>query len=352
MSADTSPQKSKKELKEINKRISRELKLLDKECSKHINLLLLGTGECGKSTIVKQMKMIHGNGYSGQERKEFVGIIHQNIIVAMRVLYEGLSRFGSNIETPELEEHAQAFFDGFNATITAAPHDLFKQLWADSGIQAVYSQRRLLQLSDSTGHYMESLSRICAPGFNPTDTDILYARIPTKGVHEYMFHTQNPDVTFRMTDVGGQKAERRKWMECFNAVTSVIFVTALSDFDQMAAESEGGGNRLQESLKLFKQVMKGKHLQKSTVILFLNKLDLFKEKLEQGSEIKRHFPEYKGVEGHPEQIQEFILRLFSSQKAELYPHFTTAIDTTNIKFVFKSVKDTLIQERLKSFGIA
>ncbi len=44
-----------------------------------------------------------------------------------------------------------------------------------------------------------------------------------------------------MTDVGGQKAERRKWMECFNAVTSVIFVTALSDFDQMAAESEGGG---------------------------------------------------------------------------------------------------------------
>ncbi len=82
------------------------------------------------------------------------------------------------------QEHAQAFFDGFNATITAAPHDLFKQLWADSGIQAVYSQRRLLQLSDSTGHYMESLSRICAPGFNPTDTDILYARIPTKGVHE------------------------------------------------------------------------------------------------------------------------------------------------------------------------
>ncbi len=54
-------------------------------------------------------------------------------------------------------------------------------------------------------------------------------------------------------------------------------------------------NRLQESLKLFKQVMKGKHLQKSTVILFLNKLDLFKEKLEQGSEIKRHFPEYKGI---------------------------------------------------------
>ena len=44
-----------------------------------------------------------------------------------------------------------------------------------------------------------------------------------------------------MTDVGGQKAERRKWMQCFDDVTSVIFIAALSDFDQVAAESEGGG---------------------------------------------------------------------------------------------------------------
>ena len=51
-----------------------------------------------------------------------------------------------------------------------------------SGIQSVYGQRRLLQLSDSTGHYMDSLARICDAGFAPTDTDILYARIPTKGV--------------------------------------------------------------------------------------------------------------------------------------------------------------------------
>jgi len=44
-----------------------------------------------------------------------------------------------------------------------------------------------------------------------------------------------------MTDVGGQKAERRKLKPCFDDVTSVIFIAALSDFDQVAAESEGGG---------------------------------------------------------------------------------------------------------------
>lgn len=346
-----SPVKSPKELRNISKRIDAELKKAGKGARNQLQLLLLGTGECGKSTVVKQMRMIHSGGYPAAERKAFVAIIHQNVLAAMQVLYGGLSKFQIQIETPGLDEQAQAFFEGLNATITAAPVDLFSVLWRDQGIQSVYGQRRLLQLSDSTGHYMDSLARICDAGFAPTDTDILYARIPTKGVHEYRFHTKNPDFTFRMTDVGGQKAERRKWMQCFDDVTSVIFIAALSDFDQVAAESEGGGNRLQESLKLFKQVMKGKFLKKSTVILFLNKLDIFTRKIGQGNTIKQHFPKYSGAEGDVDAIQKFILDLFSTEKKELYPHFTTAIDTRNIDFVFQSVKDTLIHDGLKEFNI-
>lgn len=315
-----------------------------------MNLLLLGTGECGKSTVVKQMKMIHGNGYSPGERKEFIPIIHRNIIVAVGILYEGLSKFGIRIQTPGLEEQAQGFFETLNATITTAPEEMFRKLWNDHGIQEVFSRRQLLQLSDSTGHYMESLSRICDSNFMPTDMDILYARIPTKGVHEYVFHTKKPDVTFRMTDVGGQKAERRNWMKCFDDLTSVIFITSLSDFDQLAAESEGGGNRLQESLKLFEQLMGSKYLQNSTVILFLNKLDLFENKLAAGKSIKQHFPNYQGAEGDSSAIKKFILSQFSKSKQQLYPHFTTAINTENIEFVFKAVKDTLVHGTMKDFG--
>lgn len=58
-----------------------------------------------------------------------------------------------------------------------------------------------------------------------------------------------------------------------------------------------------------------------------------------------------GAEGDVDAIQKFILDLFSTEKKELYPHFTTAIDTGNISFVFKSVKDTLIHDGLKEFNI-
>ncbi len=43
-------------------------------------------------------------------------------------------------------------------------------------------------------------------------------------------------IKLRMIDVGGQKSERRKWLQCFNEVNSVIFIAALSDYDLVLSE--------------------------------------------------------------------------------------------------------------------
>jgi len=56
-----------------------------------------------------------------------------------------------------------------------------------------------------------------------------------------------------MFDVGGQREERRKWIQCFNDVTAIIFVTACDSFNMMLYEDEGE-NRLRESLELFKNI--------------------------------------------------------------------------------------------------
>lgn len=39
-------------------------------------------------------------------------------------------------------------------------------------------------------------------------------------------------------DVGGQKSERRKWIHCFENVTSLIFLASLSEYDQVLEERE------------------------------------------------------------------------------------------------------------------
>lgn len=45
-------------------------------------------------------------------------------------------------------------------------------------------------------------------------------------------------LTFRVFDVGGQRSERRKWIHCFDNVESIIFITAISEYDQVLFEDE------------------------------------------------------------------------------------------------------------------
>lgn len=65
----------------------------------------------------------------------------------------------------------------------------------------------------------------------PSQQDILLARKPTKGIHEYDFEIKN--VPFKMVDVGGQRSERRRWFECFDSVTSILFLVSSSEYDQV-----------------------------------------------------------------------------------------------------------------------
>ncbi len=96
-----------------------------------------------------------------------------------------------------------------------------------------------------------------------------------------------------MIDVGGQRSERRKWIHCFEGVTSIMFLVALSEYDQFLAESTSA-NRLEESRALFSTIMRYPWFKSSSVILFLNKNDVIEEKIKK-SHLQDFFPEFNGL---------------------------------------------------------
>lgn len=51
-----------------------------------------------------------------------------------------------------------------------------------------------------------------------------------------------------MVDVGGQRSERRKWIHCFENVTSIMFLVALSEYDQVLVESDNEVSALQTAV--------------------------------------------------------------------------------------------------------
>ena len=68
----------------------------------------------------------------------------------------------------------------------------------------------------------------------PSEQDVLRIRVPSTGIIEYTFDLDQ--IVFRMVDVGGQRSERRKWIHCFENVTSIMFLVALSEYDQTLLE--------------------------------------------------------------------------------------------------------------------
>ncbi|XP_026029277.1 guanine nucleotide-binding protein G(q) subunit alpha-like isoform X2 [Astatotilapia calliptera] len=300
------------------------------------------------------MRIIHGRGYSDEDKRGFKQLVYQNIFTAMQAMIQAMNA----LQIPYKYEHNKANATTVNkadvekvVTLTNPYIDALKSLWSDPGIQECYNRKREYQLSDSAKYYLDDLDRISDTGYLPTQQDVLRVRVPTTGIIEYPFDLEG--VVFRMVDVGGQRSERRKWIHCFENVTSIMFLVALSEYDQVLAESSNE-NRMEESMALFKTIISYKWFEESSIILFLNKIDLLEEKI-MYSHLVDYFPEYDGPPQDVDAGKAFILDMFVSlnpdEKKIIYSHFTCATDTDNVRFVFCVVKDHILQGHLDAYNL-
>lgn len=286
-------------------------------------ILLLGPGESGKSTIFKQMKIIQDNGgFSPQELAGFNHVVHANAISQMRVLVQVAARQRVPLQSAENIKHAMLLVSlpPTGAQWSKEVGTAIKALWFDNGIRSVYALAgSLFQLNDSAQYFFDSIDRFLDEAYVPSIDDVLRVRVRSTGIEEALFVFDR--MTFKVMDVGGQRSERRKWFHCFPEVTAVLFVVALSGFDQVLRE-ESTVNRMTESISLFEDVVNSPFFQQAAIILFLNKVDLFAEKLRRGIALNKLFPNYTGGQDADRALQ-FVTSRFSERVNDarhLYVH--------------------------------
>ncbi|KAM8872913.1 guanine nucleotide-binding protein subunit alpha-14-like [Synchiropus picturatus] len=341
------------ESRRINKAIEKQLKHDQEDARRMLKLLLLGTGESGKSTFIKQMRIIHGGGYNDQERGRFAHSVYHNILTSIQSLINAMATLKIDYADRGVISHAEKLSrvePEQMSTLESWQVEAIKRVWSDAGVQRCYERRREFQLLDSAKYYLSDVDRISQPSYVPTRDDILRVRVPTTGIIEYPFKVK--PVTFRIVDVGGQRAERRKWIHCFENVTAIIFLAAISEYDQVLSENKNE-NRMLESLSLFKIILTYPWFQDTSFIVFLNKTDLLEEKITT-SHLATYFPNYKGPRCNAAEAKKFIREMYEEQlepQKSFYSHFTCATDTKNIKFVFEAVKDKLLRDNMIHFNL-
>lgn len=335
---------------EIDKMIEKDKQTFKRQ----VKLLLLGAGESGKSTFLKQMRIIHGVSFERDLVREYQQIIYQNVVRGMQVLVDARDKleiaWGDNDNAKIGNKILALQSNQIHDVKTFVEYQsLLATLWMDAGIRRAFERRREFQLSDSVEFFLNNLARIAKEDYVPTNKDILHCRKATKGITEFIIPINN--VPFLFVDVGGQRSQRQKWFKCFDEVTSILFLVSSSEFDQVLLEDRKT-NRLEESRDIFDTIINNRIFTNVSIILFLNKSDLLEKKVgNPETDIRWYFPQFSGNSHSIKEVQAFILAMFTGVKREakkqLYYHFTTAVDTENIKVVFNSVKDTILNRNLE-----
>jgi len=277
---------------EANKNINRAIDSHRRRLDKEVKLLLLGAGESGKSTVAKQMKIIHLKGFTNEEKLAYKGSIYNNILTSMRnlVIASKELEIALSPNNSAAAEEVTKDDEYFSGQLSPEVVKCIKDLWADGGIKEAFTRSAEFQLNDCAGYYFDNIDRLVANDYVPTEQDILRCRARTTGIVEIEFEYNQHH--FRIVDVGGQRSERKKWMHCFQDVTAVLFCVALSEYDLKLYEDHTV-NRMHESLKVFREICNNKWFTDTAVVLFMNKKDTFAEKIAK-IDLNVCFPEYTG----------------------------------------------------------
>jgi len=301
------------------------------------------------------MRVIHNAGFAKSELEKFVDVLRDNCLAGMMRLLFACSEW--SIEIPEnLKSQADAIMNATELTEEIAL--AIQDLWITEVVQKAFQRSNEIQLpggSSGTAYYVEHAVRFSKPEYLPTQDDVIRAKLRTTGITEVTFNVGQTE--FTMTDVGGQRSERRKWLNCFVDITAVIFLVAINEFD-MNLEEDNKTNRMEESLKLFQKLTGAQWFQNVSFILFLNKSDLFIEKIKKNS-LREYFEDYDAFLNEQKERKsmsefecscEYISKQYKDafNGHSLYSFVTCAIDTKNCDRVFGAVRDMIVSRVVRS----
>ncbi|KAK0204246.1 heterotrimeric G-protein alpha subunit, GPA2-like protein [Desarmillaria ectypa] len=331
--------------KALHRQAEKELKEAKAKMASQVKVLLLGSGDSGKSTVLKQMRLIHRVPFSPQEIESYRQLTFDNLTRGLKYVLDAMEDMDLKVSEDnqkylEVIEDARDLRDA--EPFPMEYYEPLKSLWNDPEVQKAWQRGNEAALPENLLYFFGSLDRLFDPQYQPTEQDIIQCRARTIGITETTFTLRDHEML--MVDVGGQKSERRKWIHCFQDVTSILFLVSLSGYDQCLVEDKDA-NQMQDAMTIWDSICHSQWFKQTSIILFLNKNDLFERKIPH-SDIKNFFPDYDGETGDVRAGRDYFKRRFTKlatragrlKEREIYIHMTTATDTAMLRVVMAAVE--------------
>jgi len=341
------PRKSTKKPKEKSAKVKGTLKVIS-----------LGMAGSGKSTFIKQLKILY-SGFSAEEVETYKQILLKNIMAGIQELVLLCSTL--KLEIPSTTRKHARYFQEMPLLEIAWNEKIGKKvhiLWNDPCIQHALkeSPRYQLQMTPQMPYLMSNLSRYTIPGFVPTNEDILRARQSSTGQQVYSFVLNK--IRWEFIDVGGQRPERAKWSIFLEqGVHAIVWFYALDEYNMKSLEDHTK-TKFQISLEVWTELINEKISNKTSLLLFLNKKDLFSDKLQIKEDREAFHQVFPGLsksnsnlEASCNLVKKKFLSVKTDEKRNVFVHITNALDTNLMKDVFAEVVDNIFMARATDSGV-
>eukprot|EP00761_Pharyngomonas_kirbyi_P000975 gb/GECH01000976.1/.p1 GENE.gb/GECH01000976.1/~~gb/GECH01000976.1/.p1 ORF type:complete len:471 (+),score=105.61 gb/GECH01000976.1/:1-1413(+) len=324
-------------------------------------VVFLGSGEVGKTTIYKQLRIIcaESSGFqirAPEERTElFKNPVWSSMILNMKILVSQAEALSFPLEGKDHEAQATFLKDlDVREVVTkvseisgAKVWNVLSDLWQDSGIQKAFQNRDKFHINDNAAYFFDNISRIGRVSYVPSVEDMVRDYLKTGKPQKdwIVFNSQ----VYKIIDTGGTRPERKKWVNVIKSTNSYVFVCALSDFNEVMLE-DNETNRMMESLDLFEEICNSYFVDNCQIFLVFNKSDLFREKLEH-FKIIDYFNDFPS---HQENTFENGIKFFKNkfiqiakqalgENADIPCYVLSAVEPSHIQSafseIFNSVKD-------------
>uniref|UniRef100_A0A915JDB5 Uncharacterized protein n=1 Tax=Romanomermis culicivorax TaxID=13658 RepID=A0A915JDB5_ROMCU len=204
-----------------------------------IKLLLLGAAEGGKSTFLKQLRILHQDRFNDNELEFQKHIIHNNILNIAISIYNAMCDRSMKFENVDRQEDIRTLIEAskfikYDSWYNEKVEKALLRLKYDAAFHSCCIKQNEYELPESSKYFFDNLERICTTKYVPSEQDVVRSRVATTGINEIRLVIRS--ISFRIVDVGGQRSERRKWIHCFSDVDSLIFISSLSEYNLTLAE--------------------------------------------------------------------------------------------------------------------
>jgi len=330
-----------------------------------MRIMLLGIGGSGKSTFSKQMQIIHQGQLPVEVAKTYRGILLTNVIIGLKAICASKQDLedSENYKKSRWILTVDENWDDMDEDII----ERIRSLWKDEGIREAWREikdKTLIQLE----YLMENFDRYLEKDFIPNNDDILRARQRTTGGELYTFEEKG--TVWELTDVGGQYSERTKWEGYFNERPphAVIFFLALDEYNipntEIKTNQEKYPSKLKLAMSIFKELLCTPGLildHKICRIVFLNKIDIFQEKINDDNkwadfEKEMDYTGDRTVKAATDFIERKLNQMNKSlPKYDDYPalriHVTNSLDTALMTKIAADIKTSILEGTMADFGL-